>query len=41
MFVQTILNIPTSNLSIKNQEMATRIYYKLFMLYAKNGQGKK
>lgn len=40
-FVETILNVPSDPLSLKNQEMAAKIYLKLFVLYANDGQDGK
>jgi hypothetical protein len=34
LFAQTILNVQADPLSLKNQELAARIYLKLFSLYA-------
>lgn len=34
LFFQTILKIPSEPTSIKNQEIAVRVYLKIFMLYA-------
>jgi hypothetical protein len=41
LFAETILNVPADALALKNQELAARIYLKLFSLYANDGQDGK
>jgi hypothetical protein len=41
LFAETILNVNTDPLSLKNQEMAARIYFKFFTLYANDLQDGK
>lgn len=40
-FAETVLNVPSDPLALKNQEIAARIYLKLFALYANDGQDGK
>lgn len=40
-FAETVLNVPSDALALKNQEMAAKVYLKLFVLYANDGQDGK